>query len=78
MIRSPCAVETMQVHEANGSSPDGSVLSHSGRHPKIPRTVEVVTPCDVIAALTPPMRDTRVELGRYEGWGCRHDAWGSA
>lgn len=30
MIRSPFAVEKMQVHEANGSSPNGSVISHSG------------------------------------------------
>ena len=43
MIRSPCAVETIQVYEANRSSPDGSVLSPSGRHPRIQRTVEVVT-----------------------------------
>lgn len=64
MIRSPCAVEKMQVHEANGSSPDGSVY-HSGRHPTLPRTVEVVTLCDVIAAITQPMSDKSVHLVRY-------------
>jgi hypothetical protein len=68
IIRSPFAVEKMQVHEANRSSPDGSVIYHSGMNPKIQRNFEVFTPCDFIAAITQHIPDKSVQLVRYYGW----------
>jgi hypothetical protein len=68
IIRSPFAVEKMQVHEANRSSPDGSVIYHSGMNPKIQRNFEVFTPCDFIAAITQHIPDKSFQLVRYYGW----------
>jgi len=68
IIRSPCAVEKIQVHEANRYSPDGSVIYHSGMNPKIQRNFEVFTPCDFIAAITQHIPDKSVQLVRYYGW----------
>jgi len=68
IIRSPFAVEKMQVGAPNRANPEGSVLYRSGLNPKIQRNFEVFTPCDFIAAITQHIPDKSFQLVRYYGW----------
>ena len=68
IIRSPFAVEKMQVTEPNRANPDGAVIYRSGLNPKIQRNFEVFSPCDFIAAITQHIPDKSFQLVRYYGW----------
>lgn len=68
IIRSPFAVEKMQVGAPNPANPEGSVLYRSGMNAKIHRNFEVFSPCDFIAAITQHIPDKSFQLVRYYGW----------
>ena len=68
IIRTPFAVEKMQVSPPNRANPDGSVLYRSGLNPKIQRNFEVFTPCGFIAAITQHIPDKSFQLVRYYSW----------